>query len=159
MKRIARLTLILILIVGWLLLGRWVVFDLYLDRCDTGLCCEECELVEVTRIIDGDTFDSSVGRIRLYGVDTPEREERCFGEATARLAKLAGISVRVEAGPRREDGYGRLLYYTYTESGSSIDEKLVVEGFGVAWTQDGQHRGYLISKESKARRAGKGCLW
>ena len=36
----------------------------------------------IRRIIDGGTFHSDVGRVRLYGVDTPERVERCFFELT-----------------------------------------------------------------------------
>ena len=39
----------------------------------TGLQCPDCQLIEVVRIIDGDTFVSSIGTIRLYGVDAPER--------------------------------------------------------------------------------------
>ena len=46
--------------------------------CETSLCCEECQLLSVSRIIDGDTFDSPSGRVRLFGVDTPERQEPCY---------------------------------------------------------------------------------
>ena len=60
-------------------------------------------------MIDGDTFDSANGRIRIFGVDTPERGEPCYDEATQRLRELAGDSVRVEFGPREEDDYDRLL--------------------------------------------------
>ena len=63
----------------------------------------------VTRIIDGDTLDSGDTRIRLYRMDTPERGERCFSEATERLRDLAGDTVRVEPGPRTADPFGRAL--------------------------------------------------
>ena len=133
--------------------------------CDTTLCCEDCDLIPVDRVIDGDTFvtgETGVTNgdwVRLYGMDTPERGERCFAEATDRLRLLAEHSVRVETGPRSHDRYGRLLFYVYTESGDSIDERLVREGFARAWTQDGQHRDRLVELEDEARMAGKGCLW
>jgi endonuclease YncB( thermonuclease family) len=126
--------------------------------CQTTLCCEECELLAVARVIDGDTFDSPAGRVRLFGVDTPERGERCYNEASRRLRSLAGASVRVQSGPRDRDPNGRLLYYVYTANGESIDEKLVREGLAVAWTRDGQHRDLLLSLEAEVRASGNGCL-
>lgn len=104
-------------------------------------------------MIDGDTFisgrrtDGEELRIRLFGVDTPERGEPCFDEATERFRELAGDSVRIEYGPRRTDRYGRLLAYVYTEDSESIAEKLNQEGLGEAWTRDGQHRDLLVGLE------------
>ena len=49
--------------------------------------------------------------MRLFGVDTPERGEKCYREATTRLRELAGVEVRIELGPRSRDRYGTLLYY------------------------------------------------
>ena len=44
--------------------------------------------VQVVRVIDGDTLDILISdikyRVRLFGVDTPERRERCYEEATER---------------------------------------------------------------------------
>ena len=119
--------------------------------------------VEVLRVIDGDTLDVLISdvahRVRLFGVDTPERGERCYNEATERLRQLAGDLVRIEPGPRTEDTYGRLLFYLYTPSGESIDETLIREGLATAWTRDGQHRDYLVGLERVAQRQGGGCLW
>ena len=84
------------------------------------LRCADCLTLTVDRIIDGDTFDSPTGRVRLFGVDTPERGEPCFTDATERLRLLAGDRVRVEAGPRSEDSFGRLLYYAFTLVGDSM---------------------------------------
>ena len=54
----------------------------------------------VLRVIDGDTFTTTGNQsVRLFEVDTPERREKCYGEATARLRELAGSEVRVELGP------------------------------------------------------------
>jgi len=128
------------------------------EECRTVLCCKECPALRVSRVIDGDTFDSSGGRVRLFGADTPERNERCYAEASRRLSQLAGKTVRVEAGPRSGDG-NRLLFYVYTRDGESIEERLVQEGLAKAWTRDGQHRDFLIGLEQSARLSGTGCLW
>lgn len=98
-------------------------------------------------------------RIRLYRVDTPERGEPCFDEATERFKELAGESVRIEYGPRQTDRYGRLLAYVYTEDAESVAEKLIQEGLGEAWKRDGQQRDLLIGLEKQARQDGSGCLW
>ncbi|GMU39894.1 MAG: hypothetical protein AMXMBFR23_07600 [Chloroflexota bacterium] len=119
--------------------------------------------VEVDRIIDGDTLDvvsaETVIRVRLFGVDTPERGEPCFREATERLRVLAGEVVQLVPDARLTDRYGRELRYVYTWDGMLIDEALVLEGFGVAWTQDGALREQIMASEAIARAAGVGCLW
>ena len=103
-----------------------------ISNCSTIICCSDCMEIFVDRVIDGDTFQSANARIRLFGLDTPERGEPCFAEATERLRQLAGDSVRVEFGPRQSDRYGRILYYVYNVNGESIDEMLVREGFAEA---------------------------
>ncbi len=128
------------------------------QECRTVLCCDKCPALRVSRVIDGDTFDSSAGRVRLFGADTPERNERCYAKASRRLRRLAGNEVRVEAGPRSGDG-NRLLFYVYTRNGESIEERLVREGLAQAWTRDGQHRDFLVSLERSTKLSGTGCLW
>ena len=125
----------------------------------TGLRCTDCQEVRVFGVVDGDTLDTSIGRIRLFGVDTPERGDRCYREATERLQEIAGETIRVESGPRAADGFNRNLYYVYTAAGFSIDEVLIAEGLGLAWTWDGQHRDGLIAVEVQASSLGAGCLW
>jgi len=87
-------------------------------------------------------------------VDTPERGEPCFEEATERFRELAGDRIRIEFGPRSEDRYGRALFYVYTEAGDSVAEKLIRGGLGKAWEQDGQHRESLMAVEDGAERDG-----
>lgn len=115
------------------------------------------------RIIDGDTLDVSFNgreeRIRVFGIDTAERGEPCFGEASQRLAALAGAEIRVVPDIRERDRYGRLLRYVYTEAGMSIDAAMIAEGLARAWTQDGVLRDDLVALESGAQADGAGCLW
>jgi endonuclease YncB( thermonuclease family) len=118
----------------------------------TVISCPDCEAHTVDRIIDGDTLDLTDGtRVRLYGVDTPERGEDCYAEATDRLRQLAGSTVRLENGPRATDSFGRRLAYAYTLEGFSIDVILIGDGLAEAWTRDGQHRDTLVGLERSAR--------
>ena len=126
----------------------------------TSFDCPGCEAFSVGRVIDGDTLDLTDGvRVRLYGVDTPERSEACYSEATDRLSQLAGATVRLENGPRATDSFGRRLAYAYTLEGFSIDVILIGDGLAEAWRRDGQHRDTLVGLEQSARENRAGCLW
>ena len=130
-----------------------------IEEYPTGLRCPDCPATGISRVIDGDTLDTRMGRVRLFGVDAPERGERCYSQAVSALRQLAGRTVKVEPGPRSLDQGGRLLFYLYTEEGNSIDEILVEQGLARAWARDGQHRDRLIALERDARWNGVGCLW
>jgi micrococcal nuclease len=110
-------------------------------------------------VIDGDTLDTAAGRIRLYGINAPERGTECAPEATARFQELAEDGIRIERGPRWVDSYGRGLAYLYTEGGQSVDETLIREGLAQAWEGDGQHRDVLMAAERNAQQQSTGCLW
>lgn len=125
----------------------------------TVISCPDCQLVEVTGVVDGDTLDTNVGKVRFFGIDTPERGDECFTEATEFTQLLVGDQVRLQDGPRLEDAYGRRLAYVYDASGNSIDVQLVAGGLATAWTQDGQHKDVLIGLEESARSNQAGCLW
>ena len=129
------------------------------EPCQTTLCCTACRPVTVGKTIDGDTIDSSEGRIRLFGIDAPEIGEHCYNKAKTELRKLSGNRIRVEEGPRSTDNFQRYLYYAYTESGESIDEHLIDKGLAEAWRRDGQHKNHLISVQKLSERLEKGCLW
>jgi endonuclease YncB( thermonuclease family) len=120
--------------------------------------------VEVVDIVDGDTLhvrsaDGAVLTVRLFGVDTPERGEDCYAEATNRLRDLAGDAVLLLADVRLQDQGGRELRYVFTEDRVSIDAALLDEGLAVAWTSDGTFRDEFVALEEGARAAGTGCLW
>ena len=116
-----------------------------------------------THIVDGDTLDvvldGKTERVRIFGIDTPERGEPCFREASARLGQLAGSEVRLLPDRRARDPNGRLLRYVYTPSGESIDARLIAEGLAHAWTRDGALRDALVALETQARASRTGCLW
>jgi endonuclease YncB( thermonuclease family) len=67
----------------------------------------------VSRVVDGDTLDLADGAVvRLVGIDTPERGQCGYSQATANLDRLVG-GKRVTLGLSDEDHdrYGRLLRY------------------------------------------------
>ena len=118
---------------------------------------------EVVNVIDGDTIDVRIDgrteRVRYYGIDTPERGDRCFGAATDRNEALAGETVLLLADARERDSFDRLLRYVFADAGESIDARLIAEGLAVAWRADGAYRDALVSLEEEARAADAGCLW
>lgn len=71
------------------------------NPAETSLSYADCLETQVIRIIDGDTLDTSTGWVRLFGVDTPERGQRCATEATEHLRELAGDVVRLENGSKK----------------------------------------------------------
>ena len=87
----------------------------------------------VTRIIDGDTFEIESGqKVRLIGIDTPEKDECYFDEASAKLSELVlDKNVRLEMDVSETDRYGRLLRYVSVD-GVFVNEVLVDQGFAVA---------------------------
>ncbi|MGE0134226.1 MAG: thermonuclease family protein [Dehalococcoidia bacterium] len=118
----------------------------------------------VVRVVDGDTLivrasSGATERVRVFGIQAPEVDERCGTEATNELARLAGASVRLIADERTSDQFGRALRYVFTEDHRSIDAELVRQGAARAWRDDGSLRDILVALESNARREGAGCLW
>jgi len=118
---------------------------------------------QVVHIVDGDTIDVRIGgeeeRVRYYGIDTPERGDPCYAEATERNAELAGQAVLLLPDARDRDRYGRLLRYMFDTDGASIDARLIAEGLARAWREDGTYRDQLVVLEAQAQLARAGCLW
>jgi len=72
----------------------------------------------VVAVVDGDTFDASIGRIRLADVDAPERGEVGYDEATNALSNLiSDRRVYLQIGEQRS--YGRLVCVVYVRLDSS----------------------------------------
>ena len=129
-------------------------------------------LYSVSQFIDGDTIavdmNGSVETIRMIGVDTPETHNpdtpvQCYGqEATDYTKRLIGLDkVRLQADPlnTNRDRYERLLRYVYLTDGTLLEEKIIENGYGFAYTQfpflkNVEFKGY----EDNAKAANKG-LW
>lgn len=93
----------------------------------------------VVSVIDGDTFDaerdSNRERVRIIGIDAPERERCGYAEASASLREaIGGGSVTLVSGAGAEadrDTYGRLLRYVEVD-GADVGLDLIERGLAVA---------------------------
>ncbi len=85
----------------------------------------------IKRVEDGDTIEcESQGRVRLVGIDAPERDQEPFGSAsTAGTAALLppGTTIRLETDLEARDRYGRLLAYVWRD-GRMVNWLLVRRG-------------------------------
>jgi endonuclease YncB( thermonuclease family) len=65
--------------------------------------------------VDGDTVRTTRGTIRLIGMDTPERGEECYRQATRSAGRMAPVGTRITLvrvlGRDNVDQYGRKLRY------------------------------------------------
>ena len=120
--------------------------------------CYNFRVIEINKVLDGDTIDVTIDlgfdlykkeRVRIAGVDTPEKrtrnlEEKALGiDATNWLKdKLEGavagaddliIRTELDGGVGK---YGRLLGWLYIgDSNLSLNEQMITEGY--AWSYDG----------------------
>ena len=120
--------------------------------------CYNFRVIKINRVVDGDTIDVTIDlgfdlfkkeRVRVAGVDTPEKRTRNLEEkelgihATNWLKKqledtIAGdeeliIRTELKGGVGK---YGRLLGWLYIgDNNISINEQMIAEGY--AWSYDG----------------------
>ena len=93
-----------------------------------------------TNVVDGDTIDVLIDvgfdfrtdqRLRLYGIDTPERGRPGFLEAKIWIQKrLAGKTLQVIT--YKKDSFGRWLALVYAD-GENVNDQLVAEGLAVPY--------------------------
>ena len=122
----------------------------------------------VVRVIDGDTLvvrgAGGEEHVRLRAVNTPERDQPGFEEASAALRGMApaGATVRLEyekAGVLERDRYGRVLAYVLVGDVNTSVE-IVRQGWSAYETRYGPSRfdAAMREAEDEARRARRG-LW
>jgi micrococcal nuclease len=119
------------------------------------------DFYRVKRVIDGDTILlANDERVRLIGVDTPEVHEseklqrdaerskrivatiRKFGKRSSAFLRdlVNGKRVKLEydqanAAIGHRDRYGRILAYVFLEDGTFLNTKIIIQGYGVAYTK------------------------
>ena len=98
---------------------------------------DEIELAgKVNHVVDGDTLDINDIRIRLSLVDTPERGDPGFKEATQFVVKLClgeNAEVDIDDGQRR-GSFGREIGVVYCD-GKNLNEQLMENNLGIIDTR------------------------
>jgi len=117
---------------------------------------------KVVAVADGDTVtvlrDGTEVKIRLHGVDTPEKAQ-AFGEQAKRFTSemVSGKQVRVEVVTR--DKYGRTVGKVHLESPARcLNEELLRAGLAWWYRQYAPKETKLAALEAEAKRARRG-LW
>lgn len=119
----------------------------------------------VVDVIDGDTIDVNLGgqtyRVRYIGVDTPERGEPFYAEATSLNRSLvAGKQVILVRDVSETDRYGRLLRYIYLPDGTFVNAELLRQGYArrVTFPPDVAEQTRFGDIQREAQEAERG-LW
>jgi endonuclease YncB( thermonuclease family) len=117
------------------------------------------ETAVVNNVIDGDTVDTSIGRVRLLGINTPERGERCYEEASEYLRQINNTEVKLTREIVNKDKYDRLL--RHITLGRNVNLKMVEDGFARMYCifPNLAYCDELKEKQLEAINGEKGCLW
>jgi endonuclease YncB( thermonuclease family) len=124
----------------------------------TGKAIYQLEKANLTRVIDGDTIDTNLGKIRLLGVNTPEKKERGYEEAANFLQQFQGKEISLERINEDKDKYGRLLRYVFYQ-GKLINEEILARGLAHFYSyQEDIYTIKLKNAEEKAQEKSLG-IW
>lgn len=104
---------------------------------------------EVDRVLDGDTFDAhnctpwpgliAHARVRVLGIDTPEKGWRASCEDEALLADLATeaaedlLGERVVLVVKGRDSFGRILAHVLLEDGHDYGTEMIARGLALPY--------------------------
>ena len=120
--------------------------------------CYNFRVTEIKRVLDGDTIDviidlgfdlAKTERVRIAGVDTPEKRTRNLEEKALGIDATEWLKDKLEGAIDGDDDlvirtelvggvgkYGRLLGWLYIgDSDLSLNEQMITEGY--AWAYDG----------------------
>jgi micrococcal nuclease len=140
--------------------------------------CYNFRVVEINRVVDGDTIDVTIDlgfdlfkkeRVRVAGVDTPEKRTRDLEEKELGIEATNWLKEKLDGAISGDDDlvirtelvggmgkYGRLLGWLYIgDSELSLNEIMIEEGY--AWAYDGGTKQKNFEELREIRRA-KGTL-
>ena len=119
----------------------------------------QAEIVSATcqYVMDGDTFRTEdKEKIRLWGIDAPEKGQAYADEARSRLKELCeGQAVRLEM--KDTDQYGRKVAIVWLGK-KNINLQMVKEGMAWHYAHYALDAADLAAAEKAARKARRG-LW
>ena len=135
--------------------------------------CYNFRVISIDKVVDGDTIDVTIDlgfdlykkeRVRVAGVDTPEKRTRNLEEKALGLDATAWIKDKLEGAVDGDDDliirteldggvgkYGRLLGWLYIGDATvSLNEKMIDEGY--AWAYDGGKKNKNFEELREIRR-------
>ena len=135
-------------------------------------------MIEINRVVDGDTIDVTIDlgfdlykkeRVRVAGVDTPEKRTRDLEEKALGIDATYWMKEQLEGAIDGDDDlvirtelvggmgkYGRLLGWLYIgDAEVSLNEQMITEGY--AWAYDGGTKQKNFEELREIRRV-KGTL-
>ena len=135
--------------------------------------CYNFRVISIDKVVDGDTIDVTIDlgfdlykkeRVRIAGVDTPEKRTRNLEEKALGLDATAWIKDKLEGAINGSDDliirteldggigkYGRLLGWCYIgDSSVSLNERMIDEGY--AWAYDGGKKNKNFEELREIRR-------
>ena len=135
--------------------------------------CYNFRVISIDKVVDGDTIDVTIDlgfdlykkeRVRVAGVDTPEKRTRNLEEKALGLDATAWIKDKLEGAVDGDDDliirteldggvgkYGRLLGWIYIgDAIVSLNEKMIDEGY--AWAYDGGKKNKNFEELKEIRR-------
>ena len=136
--------------------------------------CYNFRVTKINKVVDGDTIDVTIDlgfdlakkeRVRIAGIDTPEKRTRDLEEKALGLDATAWMKKHLEETIKGDDEltirtelkggmgkYGRLLGWLYVgESDVSLNEQMIAEGY--AWEYDGGTKKKDFEELREIRRA------
>ena len=140
--------------------------------------CYNFRVIEINRVVDGDTIDVTIDlgfdlykkeRVRIAGVDTPEKRTRDLNEKELGIDATNWMKEKLDGAISGDDDliirtelvggmgkYGRLLGWLYIGDGeTSLNEQMIEEGY--AWAYDGGTKQKNFEELREIRRE-KGTL-
>ena len=136
--------------------------------------CYNFRVIEINRVVDGDTIDVTIDlgfdlykkeRVRVAGVDTPEKRTRNLEEKELGIDATEWLKAKLEGAVAGDDDliirteldggvgkYGRLLGWLYIgDSELSLNEQMITEGY--AHPYDGGTKNMNLEELREIRRA------
>ena len=122
---------------------------------------QDSSATEVARVVDGDTVELSDGsKVRLVGINTPEKNERNYLEAKENMESLVlDKEIFLQKDISDTDKYGRKLRYIFTED-KFVNAEQVSAGLASSfeYKPDTKYQFLFNCLEKEAKDAGLG-IW
>ena len=135
--------------------------------------CYNFRVIKINKVVDGDTIDVTIDlgfdlfkkeRVRIAGIDTPEKRTRNLDEKALGIDATEWLKSKLTDTIKGDDEllirteliggvgkYGRLLGWLYIgESNVSINEQMISQGY--AWEYDGGTKNKNFEELREIRR-------